>query len=390
MHRIAIHNLKIAALVLSLGAALAQGQTQTKGYMVGYFGSWNAWGGYRASNVPWDKLTHVIFSFLTPGAGGSFTDFDGTEKAELPNIVSQAHAKGVKVLVSAGGINGSAGYAALAANAGARATFASSLRTYVDNNNLDGVDIDWEFPSSATDSTNYAAMIKEIRAKMSGKLLTAALAPDNLKGQFIPKSALLIFDFCNIMAFDYTGAFPGSLVGQHSTLIHAKNGLQYWKARGLVKDKCVIGIPQYGKNFNAGGADMAYNTIVSSYPGLAANVDETNKIFFNGPGTVKDKATYVAQNVYAGCMFWELSQDRSSALISAAKEGLKATPTSVLPVLSYRQGRSGGASHLSLTGLALLPSGLRDALGRVPSPSQASAAGNFYLPAGISDQNTPR
>lgn len=388
MHRQAFHYLKSAALVLALASASTH--AVTKGYMVGYFGSWNAWGGYRAGNVPWDKLTHVIFSFLTPSASGSFNDFDGTEKAELPNLVSQAHAKGVKILVSAGGVNGSSGFAALAANAGARSTFANNLRTYVDNNNLDGVDIDWEYPSNFTDSGNYALLIKDIRAKMSGKLVTAAIAPDDLKGKFLPRSALLLFDFCSIMSFDYTGAFPGSLVGQHSTLTHCKNGLLYWKARGLIKDKCVTGIPQYGKNFNAGGADMAYNNIVSSYPNLPAATDVTNNVYFNGPGTVKDKATYVAQNSYAGCMFWELSQDRSGALISAAKEGLKALPTSVLPMLSYRQGRSGASAVLSLTGSASLPSGLRDVLGRVPSPSQASAAGNFFLPSALSPENPSR
>lgn len=381
MHRNARKTFKLAAMACALSVTAASAQiAPTKGYMVGYFGSWNAWNGYRAANVPWDKLTHVVFSFLQPSASGHFNDFDGTEKAELPNIVSQARAKGVKVLVSAGGVNGSSGFAALAANASARAAFASNLLNFVTSNNLDGADIDWEYPSSITDSTNYALLIKELRAKFSGKLLTAAIAPDNLKGQFIPRSALLAFDYVSIMSFDYTGAFPGSLRGQHSTLIHAKNGLLYWKARGMPREKGVVGIPQYGKNFNAGGADIAYNNIVSSYPGLAPAADSVNNIYFNGPGTVKDKATYVAQGGYGGCMFWELSQDRSGVLLAAAKEGLKAQPISISPILSFRQARPNGPAVLTLTGTATLPSGLRDALGRVPSPTRASAAGISIRP----------
>lgn len=384
----AFHSLKYAVLGTTLAVLSAmEASAQTKGHMVGYFGSWNAWSGYRASNVQWDKLTHVVFSFITPTVSGGINDIDGTEKAELPNIVSQARSRGVKVLISVGGVNGSQNFSAMAANSGARATFCNNISSYINNNSLDGVDIDWEYPTSFTDSGNYALLIKELRAKIGTKLLTAAVAADNEKGQFIPRSALLTFDYLVIMAFDYTGSFPGSLRGQHSSLIHAKNGLLYWRSRGMTKDKGVVGIPQYGKNFNAGGADIAYNNIVSSHPGLPAATDEVNNIFFNGPGTVKAKATYVAENSWGGCMFWELSQDRSGVLLTAAKDGLKATPISIAPVLTFQAGRNGARSLVSLGGLDHLTgsasrlSGLRDVLGRVPSPSQASAAGISILPA---------
>jgi GH18 family chitinase len=389
----AFHSLKYAVLGTTLAVlSAADAPAQTKGLMVGYFGSWNAWSGYRASNVPWNNLTHVVFSFITPTPSGGINDFDGTEKAELPNIVSQAKSKGVKVLVSVGGVNGSQNFPAMASNAGARSTFCNNIASYLNNNGLDGVDIDWEYPTSFTDSANYALLIKELRAKIGSKLLSAAVAGDNEKGQFIPRSALLTFDFLVIMAFDYTGSFVGSLKGQHSSFTHAKNGLLYWRSRGMTKDKGVVGIPQYGKNFNAGGTDMAYNTIVASYPNLPAATDEVNNIYFNGPGTVKAKATYVAEGSWGGCMFWELSQDRSGALVAAAKEGLKAQPIGVLPVLTPGSARRGARGLVSLSGMesgafdhltgpASRPSGLRDVLGRVPSPAQASAAGIFMLPS---------
>jgi GH18 family chitinase len=243
------------------------------------------------------------------------------------------------------------------------------------------VDIDWEFPNGAADSTNYGLLIKELRAKLGGKLLTCAVAGNDEKGKWIPRSALLLFDMINIMAFDFTGSFPGSLKGQHSSLANAKNGLLYWRSRGATKDKCVIGIPLYGKDFNAGGADIAYNDIVARNPGLSPNVDEINNIFFNGPSLVKAKATYVAEYSFGGCFFWQLAQDRSGNLVSQAKEGLKAPPLSTLPTLAFAPGRSASSRVLALTGPASLPAGLRDVLGRVPSPSRGSAAGNFFLPA---------
>jgi GH18 family chitinase len=135
------------------------------------------------------------------------------------------------------------------------------------------------------------------------------------------------------MAFDFTGDFPGSAVGQHSSYQQGVFGINYWwRNRGVAKEKVVMGLPFYGKNFNAGGAAVDYKDIVGANPGLSAEADQVDQTWFNGPTTIKKKATYVAENSYGGVMVWQLAGDTSpgaKSLLDAIEQGLAAPPVSI-------------------------------------------------------------
>src|SRR6478672_4800209 len=51
--------------------------------------------------IPYNQLTHINYSFLTPNADGSFNPINNDWK--LKQIVATAHANHVKVLISVGG-----------------------------------------------------------------------------------------------------------------------------------------------------------------------------------------------------------------------------------------------------------------------------------------------
>ena len=69
---------------------------------------------------------------------------------------------GLKVMAAIGGYNaGGERFSNMARTAGGRATFISSVLFYLLDNNLDGLDMDWEFPL-ADDRDTFTALIMVI------------------------------------------------------------------------------------------------------------------------------------------------------------------------------------------------------------------------------------
>jgi GH18 family chitinase len=315
-------------------------EAKPKHTVLGFYTSW------APPSVRYDKITHLMYAFLIPSGGGQISG------AVPGDLITTAHGQGVKVIASIGGANSSSGFPTLAASASGRSAFAGACKAIVDAG-ADGVDIDWEFPANSADSTNFTLLLKAVRTAIgASKLISLELAPNDEKGHWIPKSSLEIADFYSAMAFDFTGDFPGSPVGQHSSYAQGVLGINYWwRNRGVQKDKVVMGVPFYGKNFNAGGAPVDYKAIVSANPGLSAAADSVGKTWYNGPATIKKKATYVAENSYGGVMVWQLGGDAAPgamSLLDAIEQGLAAPAVVSINVENgNRAGRSAASPALA-------------------------------------------
>ena len=113
--------------------------------MVGYFPSWSG----DVNTLPCDdKVTHINYSFAIPNSDGSLRPLDGGT-TRLQQLVQKAHAAGVKVQIAVGGWNDGddSAFRNLAANLPRQGTnFVNNVVNFINQNNLDGVDIDWEYP----------------------------------------------------------------------------------------------------------------------------------------------------------------------------------------------------------------------------------------------------
>lgn len=67
---------------------------------------------------------------------------------EFYEKVTALKAKGIKVLIAIGGWNDSAGdkYSKLVNNPSARRLFIAHVVDFIEQNNFDGLDLDWEYP----------------------------------------------------------------------------------------------------------------------------------------------------------------------------------------------------------------------------------------------------
>ncbi|WP_329103472.1 glycosyl hydrolase family 18 protein [Micromonospora sp. NBC_01699] len=273
---------------------------------VGYMPSWAG----NVANIQYNKLTHINYSFVLPNSNGSLQAVD--QPGKLQQLVSLGHANNVKVLIAVGGWNdgNDSAFEALAANSGTRTTFVNNMVNFVNQYNLDGVDIDWEYPDPGASANNYTLLMQQLSTAMHsrGKLLTAAVVSGGGTANGIQPAVFGYVDFLNIMLYD--GGEP------HANYDWSISNAQGWKNRGLPASKTVLGVPFYSRP-----GYLTYSQLVAIDP-ANANRDCTTangaQQCYNGVPTVKRKTQWALANA-GGMMNWELSQDTntSTSLVSA-------------------------------------------------------------------------
>ncbi|ALV04537.1 carbohydrate-binding protein [Roseateles depolymerans] len=332
-------HLLIAALALCGVAGSALAQTKVVGYIPSYKGLRAV-----ADRTDLSKLTHINIAFANPSANGSFlsggnpTCMESATGGDISYVVQKAHAAGVKVLVSlAGGvIPGCSGNWQTLLQPGNRGNLVNNLAQFVNTFGLDGVDVDLEgaLLTAIDKAGNYTPFIQNLRSALPGKLVTAATA--TYEGGMVPVSSLPHFDFVTLMSYDAVGPSWGSVGTEHSSYAMAQSHIATWQARGLPKEKLVLGVPFYGYGFNGYAADYGFNDIVAQFGASAAQKDligtlcaSCGYITYNGIPTIKAK-TRLALQQGSGVMIWELSQDGTGAnsLLAAIRSEIGTPPPS--------------------------------------------------------------
>ena len=302
-------------------------------HVIGYFPTWDG----SADEIQYSKLTCINYSFILPSNGsGGITDL--SEPDRLIDLVSQAHAAGVKVCIAVGGWNDGddSNFEAMASGASARTTFIKNLITFAREYDLDGVDIDWEYPDQGSSANNYEALMKELADSLhnGGKILSAAvIGRGDYYGLGINTEVFSYVDYLNIMSYDHDGT-------NHSSWDDAVDDLDYWLNRGLPKEKAVLGVPFYGRG---GSQYIAYADLVDQDP-QAPYKNNVGNVYYNGIALIKQKTEHVLEQG-GGIMIWELSQDThdETSLLSAIHEVV--SPTNVAPVTLDQKNNP----HLSVT-----------------------------------------
>ncbi|GAA3762804.1 glycosyl hydrolase family 18 protein [Micromonospora maritima] len=299
--------LATTAATLALAPSAAEAVVLPNNFKsVGYMPSWSG----SVTSLQYGKLTHVNYAFVLPNGDGSLRAVENPSK--LSSLVSLGHANNVKVSIAIGGWNDGddSAFEALAANSGARGAFVNNVVAFVDQYNLDGVDIDWEYPDPGASASNYTLLMQQLGSALHsrGKLLTAAVVAEGYYVTGVPTAVFGSVDWLNVMAYD-----GGSPHANYDWSIAAVNG---WKARGLPAAKAVLGVPFYSRP-----GYYTYAALVGMDP-ANANRDCTTvggaQQCYNGVPTVKRKTQWAMANA-GGMMNWELSQDTtgSTSLVSA-------------------------------------------------------------------------
>lgn len=259
---------------LSVCAALAFAATGVLGRnVVGYFPSWKK---QYADAMNLGLYTHINFAFAIPAPDGSFS-FDGDWF--LPAEVTALHGKGVKALISIGGWTGSNYFSTILKSTSSSNNMVTNIINYIKTNNLDGVDLDWEYPGRLgdncnafdpqNDSANYLKFLQSLRAKLDStfgagkKLLTMALRVQPFDGPNGPLADVSqyakLVDYGSIMAFDINGGWnnatgpntPFNFAPGKGLQVSFVSAIDAWTKAGWPASKLNAGYGFYGRSTTA-------------------------------------------------------------------------------------------------------------------------------------------
>jgi chitinase len=281
------------------------------------------------------------------------------------------------VLVSVGGWLGSGNFSDVALTKASREVFIQSVMDFLKLYDLDGLDVDWEYPGMAgaghpfrsEDKQNFTYLLKELRerfdkeAKTTGRHLYLTIAMgafDEVIAHTEMAKVQRYVDTVNLMTYDYYEAGADATTGNHAPLFEdpadpkkasSDAGVKAFEKAGVPAAKILLGVPFYGRMwgevpdqnhglFQPGkpipNAYAPYNLIAgtmlnqgfirfwdsaSSVPYLY-NAEKHIFVSYEDPESLKAKCSYVLSHKLGGVMFWEYFGDTSGQLLGAINESL--------------------------------------------------------------------
>lgn len=319
-------------------------------------------------------MTHINYAFGHVNESFNGVKIDNEER--LRQIVDLRKQKPeLKVLLSIGGW-GSGRFSEMAANDEYRRAFAADCDRVVKEFALDGIDIDWEYPtssmanisSSPDDTENFTLLMQDIRAAIGNeKELTLATVASARYIDF--KAILPSVDFVNIMAYDMASApkhhsalYPSG----HSGDITSDGAVTAHLKAGVPPSKLVMGMPFYGRGGDGYPSSQDYNKVgntdtqytekwdeVAQVPYLA-DKNDTLVFGFENPRSLAIKCQYILDKDLLGGMYWDYSGDNEQGdLRRTVAENLLGKPHKAkVLVLTERGGQHGGFTDAGLRWLA--------------------------------------
>jgi chitinase len=160
---------------------------------------------YDSSNIPYDKVTHIVHSNIAPAGAADGTLYVPPGFLD-PKLISRAHAAGVKVEICVGGAP--AAFVAIDADPALRTTFAQNIANFAIANGYDGVDFDYEVPETQGQADDFALLVADLRSFLpAGQyLISAAISSSpGSYGLYDFAGMTPYVDFYNVMTYDFHG-----------------------------------------------------------------------------------------------------------------------------------------------------------------------------------------
>lgn len=342
--------------------------------IIGYLPNWSAYRRKRLVNpatINYDKYTILNYSFFSPDSNGiNKTCDDYADRFLLradTNVIQRAHMHGVKVMISLGGWTLSHTFSKIAADSTLRKTFAGDCVRLLKEFDFDGIDIDWEYPTSEriggtkADTKNFTLMLQELRSAIDSygatvdkkMLLTAAVgaAPKHFDYIEWPEVSKTL-DYINLMSYATNGVW--SELADHNSPLYAKDDTtdcthrsfqMITKKYGVPAEKVNVGIAFYGSTvlFPKGKAALqsaehlhvkdtaGYYHITKgnpSYYDILDHMDHFDEhwdsvavspyliskdssvfVTYDNEKSVKARAQYANDQGAAGVIVWEITND---------------------------------------------------------------------------------
>jgi chitinase len=289
--------------------------------VVGYIGGGNFG---KIDSIELNKLTYLNLAFASPDKDG-FLVMD--DQADVSIGVNRGHAANLKVFISlGGGGRPDTVFWKAALQPKNRSSFIEKIVKYVEENNLDGVDVDIEGNLFPYIGFTYGPFVVELRQALhaKGKGMSCALGAVDID-EVVTQEALEAYDFINVMVYDKTGIWRPNVIGPHSPYSYAEDAIRYYTVdRKIPPANITLGLPFYGFDFTPPARYIDFSEIIASDVENAYR-DSTGMRYYNGIPMIARKAVLAKKSALGGVMIWELACDTQGdlSLLRALDQTLK-------------------------------------------------------------------
>ncbi|MBC7417254.1 MAG: glycoside hydrolase family 18 protein [Pedobacter sp.] len=319
-------------VVCMFGYTFAEDKPQNnKKIVVAYVTSWS-----KIMPDP-NLITHINYAFGHINSSFNGLRIDNPER--LKEIVAlKTQSPSLKIQLSIGGW-GSGGFSEMADDDNLRNLFAKDCKRVVDEFLLDGIDIDWEYPTAdyagiaanPDDTKNFTVLMRAIRKELGAdKLLTLATIAN---ARYINFAKIINdVDFVNIMAYDMASP-PFHHAGLHTSKytkeISVAEAVNLHLKAGVPPQKLVLGIPFYGRWGKEENSFIDYNKIIE-LKGYKQKWDKVAKApylvnemgefvcSFENERSIAEKCKFIKEKGLLGVMYWDYAGNDSQLTLSKA------------------------------------------------------------------------
>jgi chitinase len=338
--------IRIVVLGLSMSAA-AHAQTGIIGYYAG-----------RASTVdsfPVNKLTEIIFSFCHL-RGNELAINNAFDTARLRHLVDLKKTNpDLKVTLSLGGWGGCRTCSDVFRTRAGRKEFVRSVKRILQDFNVDGIDLDWEYPNLVNipgypygpyDVNDFTWLVRRLRRVLGPRYVISFAAGGYtayLERSIDWKRVMPYVTRVNLMTYDLVNGYD-TVTGHHTPLYGSPGHpesvdhcVRWLEDHGVPDAKMAIGAAFYGRIFD--GVDSAsdglfqhghfrsgisfrdISRVCSPDSGFVYHWDSIAKapwlynaakrffVTYDDSTSMRLKTEYVVAHHLNGVMFWQLGDD---------------------------------------------------------------------------------
>ena len=316
------------------------------------------------------RLSHINYAFVDVKDNRAWLHNEATDTINLRRLSELKMLKPeLNILISLGGWTWSKNFSDAVLTDSSTRNFANSCIAIMAKYNLDGVDIDWEYPGMRGDNNkfrpedkeHYTLLFKYLREGLNDLskstqrkylVTTAVGASQSYIDHTEMDKVQLYADYINLMSYDYKGG-NDTISGHHTNLYSSPDDLTHesadisvkaFMAAGVPAEKIVMGIGFYGKGWEmrsadnnglyrrtekfirAGGYTYLKDSLINKngfvrYWDKNASApylfNKEKKIFitYDDEKSVKEKCKYVKEHALGGVMFWEYNSDKKEYLL---------------------------------------------------------------------------
>lgn len=291
--------------------------------------------------------THICYAFakLDMSTDSVYQGFTVQNESMFKKVVALKQKNpDLKIQLSFSNSAGGGGFSRMSSVPAYRKQFAKDCKAFCQKWGIDGVDLDWEFPGMAYNSSylydskhdvdNYTLLFKDIREEFGNEYLLTYAGPNENKQKtsdggyrYVDIMAVEPYvNWVNLMCYDFASApNPHNAVYATNAYWDINRTWQAYKNAGHPMDKCVLGVAFYGRHEFDNDKEWMYKEIndvlLKSFKNIYSY--QYNKtwqvpvLYKNGemwcsyddPTSIAYKGGWALRKGMIGLMYWEVEGD---------------------------------------------------------------------------------